>query len=106
MNGIRIIGKGVPGEGKSYHIDYRFDEIVSPIAHIISSYYWLLDDVNFQHNAYDGETFDDYQEKFDEIIIQNDFGLMLTIMGFLNKYSQFVRSFSASLTSSRLHSYF
>jgi len=92
MDGLHIFGKKSP-EKHTNHIDYHFDELISPISHLITDYHWLLNQVIFNHVAYDGDTFDDYENKYDKIIIQTEetFHIELTAKGFLNKYAKFIQ---------------
>jgi hypothetical protein len=94
IKGLRIRGKGYPKKSH-YRIDYNFPELISPVSDLIANYYWIIEDPIFIQELPNGDKFDDLQEKYSEIVLQ-DFPadspphFMLCIRGFLNKYGKFI----------------
>jgi hypothetical protein len=94
MKGIRLIRKSVdkalpvPIVAKG---DYEFFEIIYPIAHLITGLYWILDNVIVWHTASDGSTFDDFQYRYDELIISERNHLRITEPDFILRYAKFIR---------------
>jgi hypothetical protein len=93
MKGIRLIKKSVDRSLSTPIVrkkDYEFFEIVNPIAHLITGLYWILDDASFLHMASDGSTFDDYQYRYDELIISERNHLRITEQDFILRYAKFI----------------
>jgi hypothetical protein len=95
MKGVRLIRKSVD---KALPVpivrkkDYEFFEIVNPIAHLITGLYWiLLEDVIVWHTASDGSTFDDFETRYDELIIFQRNYLRITEQDFILRYAKFIQ---------------
>jgi hypothetical protein len=93
MNGVRIIQKSVnrslPTPIKRKR-DYEFFEIVKPIAHLITGLYWILEDAYLRHVASDGTTFDDFQHRYDELIISERNHARIAERDFILRYAKFI----------------
>jgi hypothetical protein len=93
MKGIRLIQKSVnrslpaPATQKR---DYELFEIVNPIAHLITGLYWILENVDVRHIASDSKTFDDFQHRYDELIISERNHLRIAERDFILQYAKFI----------------
>jgi len=93
MKGIRLIKKSVDRSLPAPIVrkkDYEFFEIVNPIAHLITGLYWILEDVIVWHTASDGSTFDDFQYRYDELIIFERNHLKIAESDFILRYAKFI----------------
>jgi hypothetical protein len=104
MDGVRIIKKSVDRSSVvpcRRQRDYEFFELVKPIAHLISGLYWILEDADFRHVAPEGETFDDFQYRYDELIIAERSHLRITSRDFILRYAKFISGDWDNLTGVR-----
>jgi hypothetical protein len=93
MQGIRIqalyahddAGR-VPSRGR----DYGLVDLAALLAPFITRLYWVLDDVIPNHVAADGSTFDDYQNRNNELIIWTEGHLRLAARDFIPHYAKFI----------------
>ncbi|MBN1903958.1 MAG: hypothetical protein JW927_02570 [Deltaproteobacteria bacterium] len=87
MNGIKIFGKKQKKDyGKAQklsRIDYGFHELIEPVRDGIKDYYWILDNQDFKY-------FSDYENKYDELIIEESQLTRLTRKGFIPDYAKYI----------------
>lgn len=79
-----LIVKGAP---------YEFEDLIAPVADLLSEYYWLIEAVYFRRTAPDGTTFDDYENRYEELILQTGsrYDLSLTKRGFIVEYAKLIQ---------------
>lgn len=90
MQGIRINNK-CSIDPKKITMDYEFRSIIEPITNDISNLYWVLNSrVTFNYIASDGTEFKDYQNQYDNLILDEKDGFRLTQTDFIPRYAKFI----------------
>lgn len=94
LPGLRLRGEGRSGfpDRRYSTIGYGFEEVMTPIQEIVADYHWILDGTGtFHHRSpTSGRIFTDFDDHYEQLIIQETDFFRLTKRGYLTEYAEFV----------------